>query len=638
MKKTALYAFTICIASLMLTRAYAIKRSDVISEAQRYSNYTWTVVKTNPNYAIYDSSGRAVIGEAYSFGDKEIPENFGFEITDSLIPRNWKENFNSSTQSIYTGIDCSGLVTKCWFFDVNHVNSTPAAGLFSYTIPVVGTIKPGDLWWDSAHVFLQSETSDLVYEANPTSNPDLGQRVQRKYNSYPSYKTLSIFPQFSAIYPPSDTTINPGETVTIQLKAEGTKPSHKDNVVAEISNIQLWLDDSLVTPSAIGPKNRQTIKYKVDSLEPGKHRVKVQCDNTVNGNAYMDTVAWEFKVRDDRPGWINCTDNSNDISEYIMRVTIDPPTEFITPMDSLYWDEHLFYTEMSDTMWVWNGSLQNVSELKSLSIWGICPQSIYRVQLQDRIIYTCESRSDYSEPISWPSVEIIVDGVTLPVTSSKVKFYWLYENPFGSVNLYDTTYVFWLRNINWSASDAGIKDPRLVTVKVKPVVIVDPVEGEKVGMQVFNYPPDLIGDYFTQYIRQPCMVGYDGTGALIPYIGDSTTTAALVSDSRAEKKSSKSKQMDNTTSFNVNNLYPNPARNFATIEFTIPQVEKVELKIYNLAGQLVKVLINENMTAGKHQCSWDGRDESGLKVSQGVYLYKIKVGEYSDNKKLIWLK
>lgn len=84
--------------------------------------------------------------------------------------------------------------------------------------------------------------------------------------------------------------------------------------------------------------------------------------------------------------------------------------------------------------------------------------------------------------------------------------------------------------------------------------------------------------------------------------------------------------------------YPNPTKEIANIQFSIPRAGKVELKIYNLAGQLVKVLVNENMPAGKHQCSWVGRDESNHKVGQGVYIYRMTAGAFSATKKLIWVK
>lgn len=84
--------------------------------------------------------------------------------------------------------------------------------------------------------------------------------------------------------------------------------------------------------------------------------------------------------------------------------------------------------------------------------------------------------------------------------------------------------------------------------------------------------------------------------------------------------------------------YPNPTKEIANIQFSIPKAGKVELKIYNLAGQLVKVLVNENMPAGKHQCSWVGRDESNHKVGQGVYIYRMTAGAFSATKKLIWVK
>jgi len=91
-------------------------------------------------------------------------------------------------------------VTRCWGFSEYDVNWTGASGLKDYTIPVVDKIKKGDLWWSSGYVFLQ-DTDNMVYEANPTSDPDSGQRVQERGNPYPFYEKRSIFPQFSKMKP-----------------------------------------------------------------------------------------------------------------------------------------------------------------------------------------------------------------------------------------------------------------------------------------------------------------------------------------------------------------------------------------------------------------------------------------------------
>jgi len=64
----------------------------------------------------------------------------------------------------------------------------------------------------------------------------------------------------------------------------------------------------------------------------------------------------------------------------------------------------------------------------------------------------------------------------------------------------------------------------------------------------------------------------------------------------------------------------------------------VEITIYNVLGQLVKNLVDANKKAGYHSTTWDGTDNSGLRMATGMYMYKIKAGDFVDTRKIIMLK
>ncbi|MDZ7362597.1 MAG: T9SS type A sorting domain-containing protein [candidate division KSB1 bacterium] len=78
--------------------------------------------------------------------------------------------------------------------------------------------------------------------------------------------------------------------------------------------------------------------------------------------------------------------------------------------------------------------------------------------------------------------------------------------------------------------------------------------------------------------------------------------------------------------------YPNPFNPETTIEFTLPAVAPVTLRIYNLNGQLIRTLLNESRPAGRHPVSWDGRDDAGRDVASGVYLYRLHAGQFMQQK------
>jgi flagellar hook assembly protein FlgD len=84
--------------------------------------------------------------------------------------------------------------------------------------------------------------------------------------------------------------------------------------------------------------------------------------------------------------------------------------------------------------------------------------------------------------------------------------------------------------------------------------------------------------------------------------------------------------------------FPNPFNPQTTIAFSVKERGMVYLKIYNVAGQLVRTLANEQFAAGAHKKVWDGRDDAGQAVSSGVYFYKLVAGSFTDTKKMVLLK
>ena len=91
-------------------------------------------------------------------------------------------------------------------------------------------------------------------------------------------------------------------------------------------------------------------------------------------------------------------------------------------------------------------------------------------------------------------------------------------------------------------------------------------------------------------------------------------------------------------SFALMQNYPNPFNPATTIQYHLPEAVYVSIKVFNLAGQLVRVLENGLQSAGKHEVVWDGTDSSGLAVTNGLYLYRISAGGFRGTKKMILVK
>jgi hypothetical protein len=72
---------------------------------------------------------------------------------------------------------------------------------------------------------------------------------------------------------------------------------------------------------------------------------------------------------------------------------------------------------------------------------------------------------------------------------------------------------------------------------------------------------------------------------------------------------------------------PNPFNPTTTIPFTLASDGAVSLRIYNVMGQQVRMLVSGHRSAGHHTVSWNGRDDRGKAVTSGVYLYRLTVAQ-----------
>ncbi|NIM20733.1 MAG: T9SS type A sorting domain-containing protein [Candidatus Latescibacteria bacterium] len=84
--------------------------------------------------------------------------------------------------------------------------------------------------------------------------------------------------------------------------------------------------------------------------------------------------------------------------------------------------------------------------------------------------------------------------------------------------------------------------------------------------------------------------------------------------------------------------YPNPFNPSTTIKYSIRERAHVSLNVYNVAGQLVRTLVNEEKPAGEYTKGWNGRSDAGESVSSGVYFYRIVSKNFTQTKKMILLK
>ncbi len=91
-------------------------------------------------------------------------------------------------------------------------------------------------------------------------------------------------------------------------------------------------------------------------------------------------------------------------------------------------------------------------------------------------------------------------------------------------------------------------------------------------------------------------------------------------------------------SFALYQNVPNPFNPSTTISFDLPKATHVDLKVYNIRGELIATLAGGNIAAGRREISWDGLSDGGSKVASGVYFYRLVTKEFEETKKMILLR
>lgn len=85
-------------------------------------------------------------------------------------------------------------------------------------------------------------------------------------------------------------------------------------------------------------------------------------------------------------------------------------------------------------------------------------------------------------------------------------------------------------------------------------------------------------------------------------------------------------------------ITPSIMRNSVKIDYNVPVSGETKIGIYDKTGKLVKTLLHKHRSAGGYKVTWDGRDENGKQVSNGVYFVKASCGKYTCSSMLTVIK
>jgi len=87
------------------------------------------------------------------------------------------------------------------------------------------------------------------------------------------------------------------------------------------------------------------------------------------------------------------------------------------------------------------------------------------------------------------------------------------------------------------------------------------------------------------------------------------------------------------SSYTLEQNYPNPFNPSTTIRYGIPRATRVERKVFNLIGEEVATLVNQEQSAGTFECRFDGAS-----LPSGLYFYRLRTDSYSETRKLLLVR
>ena len=95
---------------------------------------------------------------------------------------------------------------------------------------------------------------------------------------------------------------------------------------------------------------------------------------------------------------------------------------------------------------------------------------------------------------------------------------------------------------------------------------------------------------------------------------------------------------NNYRTINLDYIYPNPFNNLTTIHYNLINSSKVCVKIFSCLGSEVRTLVNQNQTSGVYSVSWDGKDNNGMSVPNGIYVCSLRAENVTQRSQLILIK
>jgi hypothetical protein len=153
-------------------------------------------------------------------------------------------------------------------------------------------------------------------------------------------------------------------------------------------------------------------------------------------------------------------------------------------------------------------------------------------------------------------------------------------------------------------------------------------------------PPDSVLDFHLLVTTDPVTPGTGAVKIKVENKNDPSDTISVEFGFSTQTTFLSEVGFPVSGTFQLYQNYPNPFNPETNIAYEIGgfQSRKINLTVYNIIGEKVKILVNEVLSPGVYQVAWDGKDGHNNQVSSGLYFYELVAGNYRMIGRMIFIK
>jgi len=247
-----------------------------------------------------------------------------------------------------------------------------------------------------------------------------------------------------------------------------------------------------------------------------------------------------------------------------------------------------------------------------------------------QLIYAPEMEGEYNGEMIITGNSINVDEFTIPITAIAE----CAAIPPANLQVDQTLEYI---ELVWETPDYPENAPTFDGVQSKPVQYRDEGMIELLGFNVYRnnelYTDDHIQDNYYHDTDYTGGETYTYYVTAVYNVGESEP-----SNSVQHTVVSVDNPLDVPLATELISNYPNPFNPETTISYSLKEQSNVVIEVYNILGQKIKTLVNEEMEAGLHSVIWHGTNDQGRNVASGIYFYRMNTNDYNRTRKMIFLK